>query len=385
MVANTDTLTTEILSKEALSKEALSTRALGTGCRVMIMAGGTGGHVFPALAVADQLRAANASVAWLGTQRGIESDLVPAAGIVLNCIDIEGIRGRGLSALLKAPLLLWRSIRQASTVLSDFQPQVVLGMGGFASGPGAVAARLKGIPIVIHEQNSVAGTTNKLVSRIAQRVMQGFPNVFAKGEWCGNPVRPSIANLAAPQQRLAGREGPARLLVLGGSRGALAINKLLPAALALIEPSQRPQVRHQTGKLHCDETQTLYAAAGVSAEVVPFIAEMDQAYGWADFAICRAGALTVAELTSAGLGSLLIPFPFAIDDHQTVNGQLLVDQGAALMQAQDDLTAASLAEQISAVCGDSERRLQMAINARKLAKAGAAERVADVCLELAHD
>ncbi len=349
MVANTSTL---------------SANTLGKGCRVMIMAGGTGGHVFPALAVADQLRAANASVAWLGTQRGIESDLVPAAGIVLNCIDIEGIRGRGLSALLKAPLLLWRSIRQAFTVLSDFQPQVVLGMGGFASGPGAVAARLKGIPIVIHEQNSVAGTTNKLVARIAQRVMQGFPNVFAKGEWCG---------------------GPARLLVLGGSRGALAINKLLPAALALIEPSQRPQVRHQTGTLHCDETQGLYAAASVSAEVVPFIAEMDQAYGWADFAICRAGALTVAELTSAGLGSLLIPFPFAIDDHQTVNGQLLVDQGAALMQAQEDLTAASLAEQISSVCGDSERRLQMAINARKLAKAGAAERVADVCLELAHD
>ena len=374
MVAKTSTLSTK----------ALSTKASSSGCRVMIMAGGTGGHVFPALAVADQLRAANASVAWLGTQRGIESELVPGAGIALNCIDIEGIRGRGLSALLKAPLLLWRSIRQAFTVLSDFQPQVVLGMGGFASGPGAVAARLKGIPIVIHEQNSVAGTTNKLVSGIAQRVMQGFPGVFAKGEWCGNPVRPSIANLAPPQQRLAGREGLPRLLVLGGSRGALAINKLLPAALALIEPSQRPQVRHQAGKLHCTETQALYETAGVKAEVVPFIAQMDEAYGWADFAICRAGALTVAELTSAGLGSLLIPFPFAIDDHQTVNGQLLVDQGAALMQAQDNLTAASLAQQISLVCGDPERCLQMATNARKLAKAGAAERVAHVCLEVAN-
>ena len=374
MVANTSTLSTS----------GPSANILGTGCRVMIMAGGTGGHVFPALAVADQLRAANASVAWLGTQRGIESELVPDAGIALNCIDIEGIRGRGLSALLKAPLLLWRSIRQALTVLSDFQPQVVLGMGGFASGPGAVAARLKGIPIVIHEQNSVAGTTNKLVSRIARRVMQGFPGALPAGEWCGNPVRPSIANLAAPQQRLADREGPARLLVLGGSRGALAINKMLPAALALIAPSQRPQVRHQAGKLHSAETQALYDTAGVCADVVPFIAQMDEAYGWADFAICRAGALTVAELTSAGLGSLLIPFPFAIDDHQTVNGQLLVDQGAALMQAQKDLTPVILAEHIKRLCDDSDRRLAMAVNARQLAKSGAAERVADVCLEVAN-
>ena len=362
----------------------LSTATSSESCRVMIMAGGTGGHVFPALAVADQLRAANVTVAWLGTQRGIESDLVPAAGIALSCIDIEGIRGRGISALLKAPLLLWRSIRQAWTVLSDFQPQVVLGMGGFASGPGAVAARLKGIPIVIHEQNSVAGTTNKLVSRIARRVMQGFPGALANGEWCGNPVRPEIANLAAPEQRLTGRDGVPRLLVLGGSRGALAINKMLPAALALIAPDQRPQVRHQTGKLHCAETQALYAAADVRAEVVPFIEQMDEAYGWADFAICRAGALTVAELTSAGLGALLIPFPFAIDDHQTVNGQLLVEQGAALMIAQSDLTAALLAEQITATCIDSERRLRMAVNARKLARAGAAERVAEVCLEVAH-
>ena len=369
MVANTSTLSNSSLSKS---------------CRVMIMAGGTGGHVFPALAVADHLRAANASVAWLGTQRGIEADLVPAAGIVLNCIDIEGIRGRGLSALLKAPLLLWRSIRQALTVLSDFQPQVVLGMGGFASGPGAVAARLKGIPIVIHEQNSVAGTTNKLVSRIAQRVMQGFPGALANGEWCGNPVRPEIANLTVPEQRLAGRDGLPRLLVLGGSRGALAINKMLPAALALIPSEQRPQVRHQTGKLHCAETQALYAAAGVNAEVVAFIDQMDEAYGWADFAICRAGALTVAELTSAGLAALLIPFPFAIDDHQTVNGQLLVEQGAALMIAQGDLTPTILADQITALCGNSARRLDMAVRARQLSKTGAAERVANVCLEVAN-
>jgi len=353
--------------------------------RVMIMAGGTGGHVFPALAVAERLRAANTAVSWLGTQRGIESELVPAAGITLHCLDIEGIRGRGLSALIKAPLLLWRSIRQALAIIVDFQPQVVLGMGGFASGPGAVAARLKGIPVVIHEQNSVAGTTNKILARTARRVMQGFPDVFKHGEWCGNPVRPAIANLPLPQQRFAGREGAPRLLVLGGSRGALAINQILPAALALLEPDQRPQVWHQTGAHHLVETQALYRSAEVSAEVVPFIAEMDEAYGWADFAICRAGALTVAELTCAGLGSLLIPFPHAIDDHQTVNGQLLVDQGAARMLAQRDLNAALLAEHIQALCSDAEQRLKMAMRARELAKTGAAERVATVCLEEANE
>ena len=384
MVANTHSQSMQPTSMDISSMDTLSMDMPSIKGRIMIMAGGTGGHVFPALAVADQLRAASIAISWLGTQRGFESELVPAAGITLHCLDIEGIRGRGLSALIRAPILLWRSIRQALKVLSDFQPQVVLGMGGFASGPGAVAARLKGIPIVIHEQNSVAGTTNKLVARIARRVMQGFPGALARGEWCGNPVRPAIATLPPPQQRFAGREGLPRLLVLGGSRGALAINQMLPAALALIEPSQRPQVRHQTGKLHCAETQALYDAAGVSAEVVAFITQMDEAYGWADFAICRAGALTCAELTCAGLGALLIPFPYAIDDHQTVNGELLVGQGAAQMIAQGDLTPALLAEHISALCADSDRRLKMAMRARELAKTGAAERVAAVCLEVAN-
>ena len=240
-------------------------------CKVMIMAGGTGGHVFPALAVADELRAANVGVSWLGTRAGIEAELVPANGIKLNYLDIEGIRGRGLLALLKAPLLLWRSIRQSLSVLSEYQPQVVLGMGGFASGPGAVAARLKGIPLVIHEQNSVAGTTNRISARLARRVMQGFPGVFKRGEWCGNPVRPSIANMPTPDVRFAKRTGAVNLLVLGGSRGALAINKILPEALALIDPELRPQVMHQTGKLHCEMTSDLYKAAGVEAQVVPFI------------------------------------------------------------------------------------------------------------------
>ena len=351
-------------------------------CKVMIMAGGTGGHVFPALAVADELRAADVGVSWLGTRAGIEAELVPASGIKLNYLDIEGIRGRGLLALLKAPLLLWRSIRQSLSVLSEYQPQVVLGMGGFASGPGAVAARLKGIPVVIHEQNSVAGTTNRIAARIARRVMQGFPGVFKRGEWCGNPVRPSIANMPTPDVRFAERTGAVNLLVLGGSRGALAINKILPEALALIDTQHRPQVMHQAGKLHCEMTRDLYRAAGVEAQVVPFIEQMEEAYSWADFAICRAGALTVAELTCAGLGSLLIPFPHAIDDHQTVNGKLLVEQDSALMIQQKELSAKRLAEEITALCSSRKGLLEMAMGARELAKTGAASRVAKVCMEV---
>ena len=366
-------------------------------CRVMIMAGGTGGHVFPALAVAERLRSKNVKISWLGTARGIESELVPANGIELHHLSIEGIRGRGFAALLKAPVLLLRSLVQALKVLSDFKPSVVLGMGGFASGPGAVAARLKGIPVVIHEQNSVAGTTNRLLSKIATRVMQGFPDTLATGEWCGNPVRAEIVSLAPPQERFAKRTGRPRLLVLGGSRGALAINKLLPQALNQINDKYCPEVVHQTGTAHWQTTTGNYQDQGLvtqetldksghdtSITVVPFIDDMAAAYGWADFVICRAGALTVAELTSAGLGAVLIPFPHAIDDHQTVNGEWLVNQGAAKLFQQSDLSAELLAEQISLLCSTPKLRLDMAMRARELAKNEAAQAVADVCLEVAH-
>ena len=366
-------------------------------CRVMIMAGGTGGHVFPALAVAERLRSKNVKISWLGTARGIESELVPANGIELHHLSIEGIRGRGFAALLKAPVLLLRSLVQALKVLSDFKPSVVLGMGGFASGPGAVAARLKGIPVVIHEQNSVAGTTNRLSAKIATRVMQGFPDTLANGEWCGNPVRAEIVSLAPPQERFAKRTGRPRLLVLGGSRGALAINKLLPQALNQINDKYCPEVLHQTGTAYWQTTTGNYQDQGLvtqetldksghdtSITVVPFIDDMAAAYGWADFVICRAGALTVAELTSAGLGAVLIPFPQAIDDHQTVNGEWLVNQGAAKLFQQSDLSAELLAEQISLLCSTPKLRLDMAMRARELAKNEAAQAVADVCLEVAH-
>ena len=357
--------------------------------RVMIMAGGTGGHVFPALAVADKLKQQQVSISWLGTRKGIESELVPQQGIELHFLNIEGLRGRGLLALIRAPFKLLASIFQACTALSQFKPSVVLGMGGFVSGPGAIAAKLKGIPLVIHEQNSVAGTTNRLSANIATRVMQGFPNTFKQGEHCGNPVRAEIAAIKSPVERFSKRQGPMNLLVLGGSRGALAINQLIPEVLAKIEPQQRPQILHQVGGQHQKTTQDLYIAQGHNVEsesiqIVPFIDNMEQAYEWADFVICRSGALTVAELTAVGLGAILIPFPYAIDDHQTTNGEWLVNSGAAFIYQQRDINSQDLADQIVNLGNNPETRLKMANNARSLAKNGAAERVAKVCLEAAN-
>ncbi|MDG2018744.1 MAG: undecaprenyldiphospho-muramoylpentapeptide beta-N-acetylglucosaminyltransferase [Porticoccaceae bacterium] len=357
--------------------------------RVMIMAGGTGGHVFPALAVTETLQQQQVTVSWLGTRKGIEAELIPKQGIELHYLTIEGLRGRGLLALLRAPFKLVASVIQACSALTKFNPSVVLGMGGFVSGPGAIAAKLKGIPLVIHEQNSVAGTTNRLLAKMATCVMQGFPNTFKQGDHCGNPVRAEIAAIKPPVERFADRQGPMRLLVLGGSRGALAINQLIPEALAKIEPQQRPQILHQVGGQHQKTTQDLYIAQGhniesESIQIVPFIDSMEEAYEWADFVICRSGALTVAELTAVGLGAILIPFPYAIDDHQTTNGEWLVNSGAGLMIQQRDIRSQDLADQIVNLANNPNTRLTMASNARSLAKNGAAERVAEVCMEVAN-
>ena len=361
---------------------------LKNNCRIMIMAGGTGGHVFPALVVAEKLQAANATISWLGTLRGIESELVPKYGIQINHLSVEGLRGGSIFALLKAPFMLARSILQAWMILFRFKPDVVLGMGGFASGPGAIAAKFLGIPLVIHEQNSIAGTTNRLLSRLANRVMQGFPETLSGGEYCGNPVRAEIARLASPNERFANRQGRTRMLVLGGSRGALALNKLIPQALALLDVDIRPAVLHQTGSKHLAVTKDAYKEQGLDIsckeiEVSPFIDKMEAAYAWADFIICRSGALTVAELMSVGLGALLVPFPYAIDDHQTANGNLLVDNGAAKLVQERDLNPSLLAEYIKSFCQSAEMRLSMSSAARMLAKNDAAERVAEVCLEVA--
>lgn len=352
---------------------------------ILVMAGGTGGHVFPALSVARELRERGVTVSWLGTRRGIESRLVPAADIPIHYIRVSGLRGKGWSSRLAAPWQLLRALYEALRVLRRERPDAVLGMGGFASGPGGLAARLLGIPVVIHEQNAVAGTTNRLLARWAKRVMQAFPETLPRGEWCGNPVRAEIANLTPPAERLQARirrdERP-HLLVLGGSLGAIAINQLLPQALSLLPDDVRPEVVHQCGQARAEDTREEYGARGVHAFVEPFIEDMGGAYEWADLVVCRAGALTVAELAAAGVGSVLIPFPHAIDDHQTRNGDWLAERGAALVVQQAGITPENLAELLELLLRDRQRLLDMACKARELSITDAAGRVADACLEV---
>jgi UDP-N-acetylglucosamine--N-acetylmuramyl-(pentapeptide) pyrophosphoryl-undecaprenol N-acetylglucosamine transferase len=350
---------------------------------VLIMAGGTGGHIFPGLAVARALRERGARVSWLGAAGAMETRIVPDAGIELHTLAIGGLRGKSLRARLAGPWRVLRAIGAALRVLARVRPDVVIGFGGFASGPGGIAATLRRIPLVIHEQNRIAGITNRTLARFARRVLSGFPDTLPGGEWTGNPVRPEIAALPEPAQRFAAREGSARVLVLGGSLGAAALNDTVPAALALLPAGIRPQVRHQTGRNHDAATAQAYRATGVDAEVTPFIADMSQAYGWADLVICRAGALTLAELAAAGVGALLVPYPHAVDDHQTRNAQFLVDAGAAGLLPQSLLTAEALAARLSALLADRAQLLAMAQAARGCARADAAQRVADVCLELA--
>ncbi|MBK8962452.1 MAG: undecaprenyldiphospho-muramoylpentapeptide beta-N-acetylglucosaminyltransferase [Candidatus Competibacteraceae bacterium] len=353
---------------------------------VLIMAGGTGGHVFPALAVAERLRERGLPVVWLGTRRGLEATLVPKAGIPIEWIGVAGLRGKGMGRLLGMPLMLRRAVWQAGAILRRLRPRVVLGMGGFASGPGGMVARSLGIPLVVHEQNAIAGLTNRWLARVADRVLEAFPATFPSARRAltvGNPVRQRIAALPPPAARLAGRAGRPRLLVVGGSQGALALNQLVPQALASLAEAHRPEVWHQAGgRLH-ETAETAYREAGVTARLTPFIEEMAEAYSWADLVLCRAGALTVAELAAAGVGSVLVPFPFAVDDHQTANARYLEQGGAALIRQQAELTAQNLAELLGALLGDRPRLLGMAEAARGLARIEAAERVATACLEQA--
>lgn len=354
--------------------------------RVAVMAGGTGGHVFPALAVAEALRSQGMQVFWIGTERGMESRLVPEQGFELERVQVEGLRGRGLAPILSAPIRLVAALWQAVEILRRRAPAVVLGMGGFASGPGGVAARVLGLPLVIHEQNRVPGMTNQWLARIATRVFEAFPGSFPERRGAiptGNPVRQSISALPPPRERLLGRTGPGRLLVLGGSLGAKVLNETVPEALALIPGPERPRVRHQAGQQTLEVARRAYAAAEVEAEVTPFISEMADAYAWADLVVCRAGALTVSELAAAGVGSILIPYPHAVDDHQTGNARFLVDAGAARLVKQGDLRPSELAAQLGGLLGDPGALLTMADAARALANPDAVERIAAACRELA--
>ncbi len=353
--------------------------------KVLVMAGGTGGHVFPALACARMLRDQGYEVHWLGTRRGIEVDLVPQAGFPIHYIDIQGLRGKGKLDLLKAPFRIVRALGQSLRLLADLEPVCVLGAGGYVTGPGGLAAWLRRIPLVIHEQNAVVGTTNRLLARFAKRRCEGFAGSFADGEnrrSTGNPVREDI--FATPAMRWDGSR-PLRLLVLGGSLGAMPLNNLLPKALARIEPNQRPQVVHQCGKQHLLMAREAYEQAGVRAEVEAFIADMAGAYAWADLVICRAGALTVCELAAAGRPSLLIPLPHAIDDHQTANARYLADRGAAVLMPQRQLDDEQLANTLTNYMNNPELLQQMAERAREQATPNATADVVRACLEVARE
>ncbi|TYP63277.1 undecaprenyldiphospho-muramoylpentapeptide beta-N-acetylglucosaminyltransferase [Stutzerimonas stutzeri] len=351
---------------------------------VLIMAGGTGGHVFPALACAHEFQSRGYSVHWLGTPRGIENEVVPAAGLPLHLIQVSGLRGKGFASLLKAPFQLLRSLGQARRVIRTLQPVCVLGLGGYVTGPGGLAAKLAGTPLIIHEQNAVAGTANRSLVPFAQRVCEAFPNTFAasdKRRTTGNPVRHELF-LETPRQTLHGRRP--RLLVLGGSLGAEPLNKLLPEALGQLPGDLRPEVFHQAGKQHAEITRERYVAAGVDAEVAPFIKDMARAYAWADLVICRSGALTVCELAAAGLPSFLVPLPHAIDDHQTRNAEYLAKEGAAVLLPQATTDAAALAAQLTEVMMQPEKLKAMGATARRLARPDATRTVVDICLEVAH-
>lgn len=358
-----------------------------TGRVVLIMAGGTGGHVFPALAAARVLRERGFEPVWLGTQRGLEAKLVPPQQIPIEWISVSGLRGKGITAWLAAPYRLSLAIWQSLQVMRRRKPSVVLGAGGFVSGPGGVAAWLTGRPLVIHEQNAVAGLTNRLLARIALRVLEAFPQSFPPGvdaTAVGNPVRREIAAVAAPKQRFGIRQGPLRVLIIGGSQGAARLNAVVPAALATLDAELRPQVLHQAGERHIEQAKELYARHNVQADVRAFIDDMAQAYSWADLVICRSGALTVSELAAAGLPALFVPFAAAVDDHQTRNARFLVDAHAAVLIAESELTPSRMAQELRRLLGAGRAALAaMAERARALAITDADVKLADACIAAA--
>ena len=353
---------------------------------ILIMAGGTGGHVFPALAVARALQQETLQVVWLGTRNGLEARVVPDAGIPIEWISIQGLRGKGLASWLLAPFKLIYALAQAFGVMRRRRPAAVVGMGGFVAGPGGLAAGLLRKPLVVHEQNAVAGLTNRILARFARTVLEAFPDSFPGGiraRTVGNPVRSDITGLDLPVRRFQGRAGAPRLLVLGGSQGARALNQAVPEALALLEPDARPEVWHQAGERTLAIARDVYRDSRVEARIDPFIEDMAAAYEWADFVVCRAGALTVFELAAAGVGAVLVPYPSAVDDHQSLNARYLTERGAAMLLPENELTAERLAELLRSFVEDPSLRLRMASAARELATPGAVGVIRDVVLHAA--
>jgi len=361
---------------------------------VLIMAGGTGGHIFPALTIAESLHERGYKVEWLGTKKGLEVQVLEGTGIKLNFLTVTGLRGKGVAGLLFAPIMLIRAVWQALALLQKLKPCCVLGMGGYVTGPGGVAARLSGYPLAIHEQNAIAGFSNKMLSVIAAKVMQAFPETFPKLRnsnrllTTGNPVRKEIQAIAAPDQRIANRSGPLRILILGGSLGAVAINRIIPEMLARFAAQDRPKVVHQTGNKNLEETGSWYRqrdlALNEDCQVTPFIDDMASAYADADLVICRAGATTVCELAVAGIAAILIPFPFAVDDHQTMNARWLSQAGAAILIQQTDLDVETLYQQVCELASNRTQLLSMAAAARALGQRDATEKVVSACVEICH-
>lgn len=355
--------------------------------KILILAGGTGGHVIPALSVAEHFQGQGVAVHWMGTASGLEALLVPAAKIPITFIDIQGLRGHSWRRWLKAPGLIGRAIWQSIQILREQKPDVVLSMGGYVAGPGAVAAWLLGIPLLLHEQNAIEGWTNRLLSRFAKRIMVAFPALFEgqknKVVYTGNPVRREILNVRAPAERWADRTSSTfNIVVLGGSLGAAILNETVPQALALFSLERRPLVWHQTGKRHLETTHQQYMQCGVTARVDDFIHDMSQPYQWADVIICRSGALTIAEIAAVGVPAILIPFPQAIGDHQTANARFLAESHAAILLPQTECTPMRLYEILSELMTHPAQRLEMANRCRQLAKPKATVQVAEQCIEV---
>ena len=347
----------------------------------LIMAGGTGGHIFPGLAVAQALRARGWRVHWLGTPGSMESRIVPPQGFAFEAIDFSGVRGKGLTTLALLPLRLLRAFWQALAVVRRVRPDVVLGMGGYVTFPGGMMAVLAGKPLVLHEQNSVAGLANKVLAGVADRIFTAFPSVLKKGQWVGNPLREAFLAQPEPAARFAGRSGPLRMLVVGGSLGAKALNEIVPQALALIPEPVRPQVTHQSGAAQIDALRAHYAAAGVQATLTPFIDDTASAFAQADVVVCRSGASTVTELAAVGAAAVFVPFPAAVDDHQTTNAQFLVQAGGGWLVQQRDLTPGGLAQMLQNM--ERSALVQRAQNAKKMQKTEATTAVVAACEELA--
>ena len=353
---------------------------------VLITAGGTGGHVYPGLAVARALLDQGIPVVWMGTEKGLEARVIPEAGIHMVYLSVSGLRGKGILSLLKAPLELSKAMLQSFMIIRKVKPAAVLGMGGFVAGPGGLMAALMGIPVVIHEQNAIPGLTNKILSKFSRKVLEGFPGTFsnqAKAVGIGNPVRQDIAALEIPLKRLGDRWGRVNLLIFGGSLGAQALNEVVPMALSEVPLDKLPNVRHQAGKGKDEATRKLYQKLGVDAKVTAYIEDMAEAYEWADLVICRSGALTVAEIAAAGLASIMVPYPYAVDDHQTANAKYLSNEEASILMPQDDMTKETLSELLEELCSNRDKLIEMSFRARALAKPEATVDAAAICAEMA--